>query len=234
MGIKDIKGTSGASALSPAEIALSAELDASIPVVITEDLFKAALERGGAETQDLHEKLDTCRRRKRCMRDGDVDTLIRRGSRRQGRMDGNQAVVMAYYAQRHRGVFSPESFKRLTKMFSNIEWTALVIELNRFIAELRAKEAEYKKAEQIKKDRLTDDIKRDDNKRQLIKDNGTKADRQRELRKHDAEKVELKERIKDAAPGEIDEELTASGRLQLSDVELTKLGLMKKGFANKG
>lgn len=225
MGIHDIKGAAGAQGLSPAEMALSAELDASVSVVITEDAFTAALQRGGAEAQALNQKLDHCCRRKRPMRDRDVDALIRHGSRR-GEMNGDQAVVMAYYAQRHRDAFAPDAFKRLSKVFSKVEWTALVIELHKFIEELKAKEAEAKKAEQIKQDRLKDDIKRDDNKRQLSKDNGTKADRQRE-------KSEIKERMRVASPGDVDEELTASGKLPLSDVELTKLGLMKKGFANK-
>lgn len=232
MAIKDIKGADGAAALSPAEVAAAAELAAAMPVQISEEVFHAALRRGGDDAHELYTKLDGCRRRGSRMRDSDVESYLRRGSKR-GRMNGDQAVVMAYYAQRHRQVFAPESFKRLTKVFATIEWTALIIELNRFIEELKAKEAEAKKAEQIKQDRLKDDLKRDDAKRQLIKDNGTKADRQREIRKHDAEKSELKERIKIAAPGEIDEELTASGKLPLSDVELTKLGLMKKGFGNK-
>ncbi len=236
MGINDIKGAAGTRGMSAAEVALSAELDASISVVISEDVFKAALERGGTDTQELNQKLDGCRRRKRPMGDGDVDALIRHGSghgSRRGRMNGDQAVVMAYYAQRHRGVFSLGSFKRLSNLFSKVEWTALLIELQKFMADLRAKEAEAKKAEQIKQDRLQDDIKRDDNKRQLIKDNGTKADRQRELRKSDTEKSEIRERMRVASPGDVDEELTGSGKLPLSEVELTKLGLMKKGFANK-
>lgn len=232
MGIKDIKGADGAVSLSPAEVAAAAELAAAIPVQISDELFHAALRHGGDDAHELYTKLDGCRRRGGRMRDSDVEGYIRRGTKH-GRMNDDQAVVMAYYAQKHRQVFAPDSFKRLTRVFSKIEWTALIIQLNNFLAELKAKEAEAKKAEQIKQDRLKDDLKRDDAKRQLTKDNGTKADRQRELRKHDAEKSELKERIKIAAPGEIDEELTASGKLPLSDVELTKLGLMKKGFGNK-
>lgn len=233
MGIKDVGGTLSSAPLSASEAAAAAEMNAAISVVITDDLLKAALERGGAETQELQQKLDGCRRKRKPMRDGDVDAIIQRGSRRGGEMDRDQAVVMAYYAQKHRGVFAPDSFKRLTKCFSKIEWNALVIELQKFIDELRRKEEEYKKQEAIKKERLQDDIKRDDRKRELIKDNGTRADRQRELRKADSEKHEHKERLRDAAPGHIDEELTASGKLPLSEVELAKLGLMKKGFANK-
>jgi hypothetical protein len=235
MDIKDLTGANGAGAgaLSAAEETAYAELTASMAVPISEDLFKAALERGGADAKQLHAELDTCQRRKRPMRDADVDAVIRRGSRRHGRMDDNQAVVMAYYAQKHRGVFAPDSYKRLTRVFAKVEWNTLVAELQRFMAELQRQAEEARKAEEIKQERLKDDLKRDDAKRQLVKDNGTKADRQRDLLKADAQKSEIKERMRIASPGDVDEELTGSGKLPLSDVELTKLGLMKKGFGNR-
>lgn len=227
----DIKGTTGTAAAGAVESAESIALTASMPFEISDDQVKAAIERGGAETSELNAKLHHCHRYGEQLDAGDVESLVKR-AHRHGRADGNQAIVMAYYAQKHREVFAPGAFKTLTKFFKSIDWNALMADLKKFIEDLKAKEAEQKKADQIKADRLKDDIKRDDAKRTLVKDNGTKADRQRELRKTEAEKHEHKERIKEAAPGEIDEELTASGRLQLSDVERTKLGLMKKGFAN--
>lgn len=223
--IKDVKGA-GAAAVESVE---SAELSKSMPFDISLADVEGAMKRSGAAA-DLGEKLAQCHRDHRTV--DDVEDLIRRASPG-GKIDGDQAVVMAYYAQKHREVFSPRAYKALTKFFNKVDWNALMADLRRFIEDLRAKEAEHKKAEQIKQDRLKDDIKRDDAKRQLVKDNGTKADRQRELKKTESQKAEHRERIREASPGDLDEELTASGRLPLSDVERTKLGLMKKGFANK-
>src|SRR5688572_1022354 len=102
MAIKDIKGTDAASAsLSPIEAAAAAELAAAMPVQISDEVFHAAVRRGGDEAHELYTKLDGCRRRGSRMRDSDVESYIRRGSRH-GRMNDDQAVVMAYYAQKHR------------------------------------------------------------------------------------------------------------------------------------
>ena len=169
-----------------------------------------------------------------CSRDEVIDLVKRAHEGRGERAKGDHAIVIAYYAQHHAEVFAPDAHAVVAKFLAQQDWPSLMADLHRFMEELRQQEAEQKRAAQVQQERQTDDLKRDDAKRALVKGNGSKADRQRETQKTEAHKAEQKAQLKAATSADLDDELTGAGRLPLSDVERTKLALMKKGFANKG
>jgi hypothetical protein len=171
-------------------------------------------------------------RRHMCSRN-QVDDMVKRARGKGCHLEGNQALVLAYYAQRHPQVFAKDAQKAVAKALVDVEWKGFMAELKAFMADLEAKAEEERKAAELKKEMLEDDLKHDERKRELVKANGTADDRKRELRKTEAQKAEQKKQLREASEGALGEELTASGRLPLSDVELAKLQLLKKGFANR-
>lgn len=163
----------------------------------------------------------------------EVKDLLERAGGTGKKADPDHAVVLAYYAQNHAEVFAPDAHPLVAKFLGDVDWSTLMADLKSFIQQLQEREAEAKRAEQLKKELLTDDVKRDDRKRDLVKQNGTAADRKKDLQQREAEKAGEKERLREASPAQLEDELTGSGRLELSEVERTRLALMKKGFANR-
>lgn len=179
--------------------------------------------------QRLADRVEHCG----CFSRGEVSALLARAGGSGKRADADQAVVIAYYAQQHPQVFAPEARDLVKAFLVDVDWSTLMADLRAFIADLQAREAETKRAEQLKQDLLADALKRDDQKRARLQDNGTRAERKKELQMREAQKSEDKQRIREASPTAVSDELTGSGRLSLSDVELAKLQLLKKGFAHR-
>lgn len=227
----EIKPSTGNAAGAAASVTSRMVLSENIPEISEGDL-KALLTRS-KEARHLRREFDGRLETGGCYSRHEVLDLVKRAHGKDGKARGDHAIVMAYYAQNHAEVFAPDAQPVLGKFLAQQDWPALMADLHQFMEDLKQKEAEAKHAEQVKQERLKDDIKHDDAKRGLVKNNGTKADRQRELKNTEAQKAEQRAHLKVASPADLDDELTASGRLPLSDVERTKLGLMKKGFANK-
>lgn len=166
----------------------------------------------------------------------EVKALLKRGCHRNGRPEANSAAVVAYYARRHPRCFARDAASSVTdylKAVDQAEWARIMADLAAFVARLNEQRREDERIARLKKERETDDLARDDRKRSLIKDNGTKADRKRELQKRDHERAELKARFREASERDFEDELTASGKLRLSDSELTRLTLNNKGFTRR-
>lgn len=166
----------------------------------------------------------------------EVKALLKRGCHRNGRPEGNSAVVVAYYARRHPRCFARDAASAVTdylKAVDQAEWARIMADLAAFVARLNEQRREDERTARLKKEREADDLAKDDRKRTLIKENGTKADRKRELQKRDHDKTELKARFREASERDFEDELTASGKLRLSDSELTRLTLNNKGFTRR-
>lgn len=160
----------------------------------------------------------------------EVRSLFERASPK-GKPDGNVAVVAAYYADNHAKIFSAEAKKEVRAFCAKIDWNELLADLNDFIGELQEKEKAAEKEREVKKQLLEDDRKVDDRKRALIKENGTTDDRKK-ARIQQAERTSTdKKRLQTASERDLDDELTSSGRLPLSDKESTELKLRKRAFA---
>ena len=158
----------------------------------------------------------------RCARDAD------------GKPDVHAAAVIAYYARRHPRCFAKDAGPLVTeylKAVDKAEWARLVADLEQFIARLNEQRKEDERLAQVKKARDKDDLEHDDKKRALVKDNGTKADRQRELQKREQVKAQKKEHFRDLSEVDHEEELTSSGKVRLSEKELTTLKMTNKGFS---
>lgn len=169
-----------------------------------------------------------------CCSDRELGEMCKRAHGRDGRVNADHAVVMAYWAQRHGEVFAPECHGRLARFLKEPDWVAVRTELDALRDKLEQQRIEDEKKRELEKERLEDDvIKPMERHRELIKDNGTAAERADERRKLEERKVDEKARLREASELDVDEELTDRGRLNLSDVEMATLGLLKKGFANR-
>ncbi|OGQ21728.1 MAG: hypothetical protein A2138_24800 [Deltaproteobacteria bacterium RBG_16_71_12] len=164
----------------------------------------------------------------------DVASMLKRAHGKNGKPDVHAAAVIAYYARRHPRCFAKDAGPLVTeylKAVDKAEWARLVADLEQFIARLNEQRKEDERLAQVKKARDKDDLEHDDKKRALVKDNGTKADRQRELQKREQVKAQKKEHFRDLSEVDHEEELTSSGKVRLSEKELTTLKMTNKGFS---
>lgn len=207
------------------------KLPDGVPQMSLEDV--QAVVRRSRHAAHLKAHLDECLHNKGAFSRGEVKDLLARAGGTGKHADGDQAVVLAYYAQNHAEIFAPDAHALVSTFLADVDWASLMADLKKFIADLEAKEVERKKAEQLKQQLLEDDLKRDGQQRDLVKQNGTAADRKKDLQKREAHKAAEKQKLREASPADLDDELTGSGRLNLNDVELAKLKLLKKGFANR-
>jgi hypothetical protein len=160
----------------------------------------------------------------------EVKSLFERSAPK-GKPDGNVAVVAAYYADNHGKIFSAEAKREVRAFCANVDWTSLMADLNNFIAELAEKEKAADRERALKKELLEGDRKVDDQKRALVKENGTVGDRKKERVQQAELKAQQKKDLSQASDRDLDDELTSSGRLPLSEKESTELKLRKRAFA---
>lgn len=215
----------------PSAVSSGFPLPAHVPPVRLDDV--EAVVRRSKQAARLRARMEDRVEHRGVFSRAEVSELLARAGGSGKKADPDQAVVLAFYAQQHPQVFAPEAHALVSRFLGDVDWGTLMADLRAFIDDLRAQEAEAQRAEELKKEILADDIKRDDQKRALIKENGTRADRQRDLQAREARKSEDKQRIREASPSDVGEELTGSGRVALSDVQLAKLQLLKKGFAHR-
>ncbi|MBI1948075.1 MAG: hypothetical protein HYS27_20460 [Deltaproteobacteria bacterium] len=164
----------------------------------------------------------------------DVAGMLKRAHGKNGKPDVHAAAVIAYYARHHPRCFAKDAGPLVTEYLKAVdknEWARLVADLEQFIARLNEQRKEDERLAQMKKARDKDDVAHDDKKRALVKDNGTKADRQREVQKREQVKTETKQHIRSLSEFDHDEELTSSGKVRLSEKELTTLKMNNKGFS---
>jgi hypothetical protein len=170
-----------------------------------------------------------------CCSDRDLEHICKRAHGRDGRVNADHAVVMAYWAQHHGEVFAPECHARLARFLREPDWVEIRTALDALRDKLEQQRIEDEKKRELEKERLLDDvIKPMERHRELIKENGTLAERADERLKLEVKKADEKAKLREASELDVDEELTDRGRLSLSDVEMATLGLLKKGFANRG
>ena len=164
----------------------------------------------------------------------DVGAMLRRAHGKNGKPDVHAAAVVAYYARNHPRCFAKDAGPLVTeylKAVDKAEWARLVADLEQFIAKLNEQRKEDERIAQVKKAREQDDLDRADRKRALVKDNGTTAERQQETLKREVQKSERKEHFRDISEADHEVELTASGKVRLSEKELTSMQIHNKGFS---
>lgn len=164
----------------------------------------------------------------------DVTSMLKRAHGKNGKPDVHAAAVVAFYARNHPRCFAKDAgplVSEYLKAVDKAEWSRLVADLEAFIARLNEQRKEDERIAQLKKARDKDDVQRDDMKRALVKDNGTKADRQKELVKRETQKAAQKEHFRELSDADHEEELTSSGKVRLSDKELTTLKMNNRGFS---
>ncbi len=207
-------------------------LPSEVPEITAEQLDAVVLRSGSAA--GLRDELDAkLREGHRCSRH-DVERMVARGRHKDGRVDANHAVVLAYYAQKHRHVFDPDAEPLVVQFIGDADWTALMIELDTFIEKLREQAREAEKKRELDKERFEDDVLKPEERRlELKKENGTVEERKDERVHEELKKSADQDRLREASITDVEDELTGSGRVKLSDAELAKLGLMKRGFANR-
>ncbi len=169
-----------------------------------------------------------------CLSRHDVGAMLKRAHGKDGRPDVNAAAVIAYYAENHPRCFAKDAGPLVVeylKAVDKAEWSRLVADLEQFIARLNEQRKEDEQLAQVKKARDKDDVEHDDKKRAIVKDNGTKADRARATQQRELQKAATKEHFRDLSEGDHEEELTASGKVRLSEKELTTLKMNNKGFS---
>lgn len=207
-------------------------IPADVPQFSLQDI-EAAVKRSRVafrvrdEIQGHVDRGDTLSRR-------DVASMLKRAHGKNGKPDVHAAAVVAYYARNHPRCFSKDAGPLVTqylKAVDKAEWARLVADLEQFIARLNEQRKEDERVAQLKKARDKDDLEHADAKRKLIKDNGTTADRQREVQKRAQQKADMKEHFRELSELDHEDELTSSGKVRLSEKELTTLKLNNKGFA---
>jgi hypothetical protein len=154
-------------------------------------------------------------------------------SRAKGKPDADVACVVAYYADHHEKVLSREAKKEVRATLATVEWTALMLELSDFMAELREQEAAAAKERERKKEILEEDIKYDEKKRTFIKESGTIDERKKARIKAASQKSEDKKRLQVASERAVEDELTGSGTIPLTKGQSAQLQILKRGYANK-
>lgn len=161
----------------------------------------------------------------------DVTSMLKRAHGKNGKPDVHAAAVIAYYARKHPGCFAKDAGPLVTqylKAVDKAEWARLVADLEQFIARLNEQRKEDERLAQVKQARNKDDIEHDDKKRALLKGNGSKADRQREVQKREQQKAEMKQHFRELSEADHEEELTSSGKVRLSQKELAAMVMVRK------
>ncbi len=210
----------------------SIAVPAGVPQFSTEDI-EAAVKRSRIAfkvREEIQEHVD----RGTVLSRGDVASMLRRAHGKNGKPDVHAAAVVAYYARHHPRCFAKDAGPLVTEYLKAVdknEWARLKADLEAFIAKLNEQRKEDERVAQLKKSRDKDDVARDDRKRALAKDNGTKADRQREVQKREQVKAQTKKHIRELSEFDHEEELTSSGKVRLSEKELTTLKMTNRGFS---
>jgi hypothetical protein len=202
---------------------------------VTAAQLDALIKRSGT-AREIDQELRRHERSGRLVSGRDVEKMLGRAYKKDGKPKTEAAAVVAYYAQNKPRIFAKDAVPKIVEFVEKVdkeEWNRLVADLEAFIERLNQQRKEDERQAQLKKMRDKDD--REYVQRTKIdpqKANGTKAERAAQQKKAAAIKEQQKRELQMASEADLNEDITNHGRLTLSEVEETKLKLLKKGFAN--
>jgi hypothetical protein len=228
----EVKGVSQKTAI---QAATQIRFASHVPV-ITDDQLSALLERSG-DARDLDKKIRAHAKRGRLITGSDVEEMLGRAYKRDGKPKTECAAVVAYYAQNKPRLFSADAVPHIVEYVEKVdkaEWSRLVADLEAFIERLNEQRKLAEKEAELKKLRDKDDREYvQKTKIDPQKANGTKAERAAELKKAQEKKTQEKRDIQRASDSSLTDDITNGGQLTLSEVEQAQLLMLKKGFANR-
>jgi hypothetical protein len=163
---------------SPKVCSMTCGLSSCVPRIEPQVVEAACRRSPGARR--LRTKLDSCAREGRVLSKREVESVVASCKDAKGNVDGDKAVVLAHHAQKNPTIFPPGAMSLLNVLFEAVPWAELINDLLAFIADVKEKEAEAKKAEELARERKMDLVKHEA-RADINPGNGPKAQRTREL-----------------------------------------------------